>query len=178
MNYDGYVDVMTLGAGFKFSGFVDNTDDPAALFKGKLYDRAPRGGYNAAAAASYLDGVEVRRCDYRSLFDEFKDHKKVVFIADPPYLETNTKRYRVNGFGYADYLDINDRLRPFDKVFFTSDKTPILLLDAFLKERAGYGFFAEGFELYSVKSTASGVSSYTDYMIVDSSKSRKEALLK
>lgn len=95
-----------------------------------LYNKIPQVPLNPAVAKFYLEGLERRSCDYRALIDEFQHLDKVVFVFDPPYLNTDTKTY-----GSGEYRSIKEYLRiPLylkDKrfLFFTSDKsaTPELL---------------------------------------------------
>jgi site-specific DNA-adenine methylase len=58
----------------------------------------------------YLDGVVIESCDYKEVFQKFRQVPGVVFLADPPYLCTDVGTYRMS-WDFADYLDVLTVLR-------------------------------------------------------------------
>lgn len=75
----------------------------------------------------YLDGLEVVSCDYRELFNKYKDIPNVVFLIDPPYLSTEVGTYTMD-WGLSDYLDVLQTLVGTNYIYFTSNKSSIIEL--------------------------------------------------
>ena len=53
---------------------------------------------------TYKD-LKLPSCDYRELFERYKDMPNVVFLVDPPYLSTEVGTYTMR-WGLSDYLDV------------------------------------------------------------------------
>lgn len=123
---DGFVDYITLSSSLLFSmKYVNNFDE---LKKATMYNRIKKDNYNCDG---YLDGLEVVKCDYRKLFHQFKDNANVVFIVDPPYLSTEAGTYK-SYWKLADYLDVLQVLNNVSYIYFTSDKSAIIELLAWI----------------------------------------------
>lgn len=119
----GYIDVITLSASLLFSGkFASSLDE---LAKHPFYAKCRSA--DIPPADDYLDGVEVVSCDYRRLADRFSHRPGVVFIVDPPYLQTATGHYTMT-WRLADYLDVLTILPDNDFIFFTSNKSQLIEL--------------------------------------------------
>lgn len=86
----GYVDYQTLGSSLLFSGKWVNSYEELA--KHTMYNCVKQLDY---CADGYLDGLEVTHKDYKELFAEYKDNKRVLFVIDPPYLSTEIGRAHV-----------------------------------------------------------------------------------
>lgn len=130
---EGYVDYRTLSASFLFGGnFTNSLDD---FYKKSFYDRIASKEYNADG---YLEGVEVRHCDYKELFKEFKDEKNVCFILDPPYLSTDVSTYYLR-WGLKDYLNVLFCLQDTSYFYFTSTSTPIIEFCQWLDKYTDFG---------------------------------------
>lgn len=80
----GNVDYITLSSSLLFSGKRASSLDE--LSKHSMYNRVRLADYDSTG---YLDGLEIAHCDYRELFDKYKDRDDVVFLVDPPYLSTD-----------------------------------------------------------------------------------------
>lgn len=78
-------------------------------------------------ASDYLDGLTVVSCDYKEVYNRYKDTPNVVFLVDPPYLSTEVRTYRMY-WKLADYLDVLNVLKDKPFVYFTSNKSSILEL--------------------------------------------------
>ena len=81
-----------------------------------------------APARDYLSGLEVRHTDYRHLITEYGNDPKVIYLADPPYLATNTNQYQT-GWRLEDTLELLGHLNGKQVIYFTSargDLVPIL----------------------------------------------------
>ena len=122
----GFVDYISLSASILFSSnYVTNL---AALRKEHLYNTVRLSDFSADG---YLDGLTVTRKDYRELFAEYVHTPHVCFLIDPPYLSTQALTYE----GYwrlSDYLDVLHTLNGTNYFYFTSDKSSIVELCAWL----------------------------------------------
>lgn len=119
----GYVDYVTLSGSLMFSmKYATCYED---LQKETLYNRVKATDY--PPADDYLSGLTVTSCDYRKLFEQYKDVPGVVFLVDPPYLSTDTTTYKTY-WKLADYLDVLTVLAGHRFIYFTSDKSSILEL--------------------------------------------------
>ena len=118
-----YVDYITLSGSLLFSmKYATCYED---LQKETLYNRVKATDY--PPADDYLSGLTVTSCDYRKLFEQYKDVPGVVFLVDPPYLSTDTTTYKTY-WKLADYLDVLTVLAGHRFIYFTSDKSSILEL--------------------------------------------------
>lgn len=103
--------------------YCDSID---ALSGRSLYNSIPT--TPIAPARDYLAGLEVRHADYRHLITEFGNDSKVIYLADPPYLATNTNQYQT-GWRLEDTLELLGHLNGKQVIYFTSargDLVPIL----------------------------------------------------
>lgn len=120
----GYVDYITLSASLKFS--MNYSTDLKGFIKETLYNTVRRGGYNAD---SYLHKVEIVCQDYKSLYESYKSCKNVVFLVDPPYLNTDTATYNSKEYWkLKDYLEVLSVLKGNNFFYFTSNKSQIVEL--------------------------------------------------
>jgi len=117
----GFVDYITISSSLLFSmNYVLNLDD---LKKQTMYNCVRKSGY--VSADGYLSGINVVKCDYRELFDRFKNIPGVVFLVDPPYLSTDVSTYS-NYWRLGNYLDVLTVLKGTNYFYFTSNKSSIL----------------------------------------------------
>ncbi len=119
---EGFVDYITLSASILFSAKTVTSFEE--LKKQGLYNRIRNSDYTAE---NYLDGVEITSCDYKELFEQYKDDPNVVFLVDPPYLHTEVGSYTMS-WKLADYLDVLTVLKGSAYVYFTSEKSDIIEL--------------------------------------------------
>lgn len=118
-----YVDYITLSGSLMFSmKYATCYED---LQRETLYNRVKATDY--PPAGDYLDELVVTSCDYRQLFEQYKNVPGVVFLVDPPYLSTDTTTYKTY-WKLADYLDVLTVLAGHRFIYFTSDKSSILEL--------------------------------------------------
>lgn len=61
--------------------------------KEALYNNIRKTGY--PECADYLEGLEIVSCDYKEVFNRYKDIPGVVFLVDPPYLSTDVGTYNM-----------------------------------------------------------------------------------
>jgi hypothetical protein len=118
----GFVDYITLSASLLFS--MKYATDYEALNKETFYSRIRMTDY---CADGYLDGLLIESCDYRELFNKYRNVPGVVFPVDPPCLNTDVGTYRMC-WRLSDYLDVLTVLCGAPFVYFTSNKSAIIEL--------------------------------------------------
>lgn len=124
----GYVDYITLSSSLLFA--MNYATDITGLEKSTLYNCVRKCKYTTAG---YLDGLYIVRSDYKALFDKYKNQDGVVFIVDPPYLNTEVGTYN-NYWKLSDYLDVLNVLKENSYVYFTSDKSSLIELCEWLEK--------------------------------------------
>lgn len=155
----GYLDYITLSSSLLFS--MNYVKDFESLEKNTLYNCVRQSDYSAEG---YLDGLEIVQHDYRLLFDTYKDNKNVVFLIDPPYLQTTSVSYK-NYWSLSDYLDVLSVLDGHRYFYFTSNKSSIIELCEWVENRSfDSNPFANARKL-EVNATMNYSSSYTDIML-------------
>ena len=119
----GYLDFITLSSSLMFS--IKYKMSIEGMRGETLYNNVRKNGYEQCR--DYLAGLEIVSCDYRELFEQYKDTPGVVFLVDPPYLSTDVGTYRMY-WRLADYLDVLSVLPGHNFVYFTSEKSCIVEL--------------------------------------------------
>lgn len=120
---NGYVDYITLSSSILFSG--RHATEYSDLEKETLYNNIK--GVDYPPCDDYLDGLTITSCDYKEVFERYKDVPGVVFLVDPPYLSTDSKTYRMY-WKLSDYLDVLTVLSGHRFIYFTSNKSSIIEL--------------------------------------------------
>lgn len=87
----GYVDFITLSSSLMFS--MKYKLSVAEMRKEVLYNNIRKTGY--PESSDYLKGLEIVSCDYKAVFNQYKDVPGVVFLIDPPYLSTDVGTYNM-----------------------------------------------------------------------------------
>ena len=154
-----FVDYITLSSSVLFSAnYVTSFDE---MKKQSMWNNlVPQ----YQEANEYLNGLEVMSCDYRDLFDKYKNEDGVLFIFDPPYLTTDIKSYKnVNYWTLVDYLDIILLTKSNNFIFFTSNKGSLIDLTKWINDNFNEGFLKG--DIIERKNAPSKDTSYTDYMI-------------
>lgn len=158
----GFVDYITISSGLLWSGqFATSLD---TLSKHPFYNNARQTPYSAEG---YLDGLEIMCKDFRELFEEFKDREKVLFLLDPPYLQTDMDSYHNSDFWtLGETLDVIRMMMGSKFIFFTSDKSDIPELLDWLSENT-YGFdFVKKAEIHKRTNFPDKIHHYDDFMYV------------
>lgn len=119
----GYVDYITLSSSILFS--MKYATEYAELEKETLYNNIK--GVDYPPCEDYLDGLTITSCDYKEVFERYKNVPSVVFLVDPPYLSTDGKTYRMY-WKLSDYLDVLTVLSGYRFIYFTSNKSSIIEL--------------------------------------------------
>lgn len=154
----GFVDYITLSTSLLFSMKYATTLDE--MRKHTMYNRIKHSGYDAEG---YLDGLEIESCDYRQLFDKYKDRDDVIFLVDPPYLSTDVGTYNMY-WKLSDYLDVLNVLIGHRYVYFTSNKSSIIELCDWLGKNKEIGNPFAGATRKEFKASMNYNSHYTDMM--------------
>lgn len=159
----GAVDYITLSASLLFSGNWATTYDQFA--KQTFYNRAVNTHYDATG---YFDGLEITHKDYRELFAEFKDQNNVLFVLDPPYLQTECSMYKSDTYWQLkDYLDVLNMLQGTKYVFFTSGKSQIIDLCKWINKHFPSAELLKGAEFWEQNNRVNDFTSYKDIMITN-----------
>lgn len=157
----GAVDYITLSASLLFSGNWATCYEQFA--KQTFYNRAVNTHYDATG---YFDGLEITHKDYRELFAEFKDQENVLFILDPPYLQTECSAYKSDTYWQLkDYLDVLNMLKGTKYIFFTSGKSQIIDLCRWINSNYPNAELLKDAELWEQNSRVNDFNSYKDIMI-------------
>ncbi len=156
----GYLDFITLSSSLLFSMKYKLSID--GMRKEALYNNIRKVGY--PDCSDYLDGLEITSCDYRVLFERFKDTPGVVFLVDPPYLATDVGTYRMY-WRLADYLDVLSVLPGHNFIYFTSEKSSITELCEWMGRNPSLGNPFAGCLRREFNATMNYAATYTDIML-------------
>jgi hypothetical protein len=157
-----YVDWITLSASLRFS--MNYAKSYAEFQKDTMYNRVRCDDY---VTEGYLTGLEVVSADYSELCTQFRDTPRALFIADPPYLSTDTSTYSsADYWKLKDYLNVLTALSGLNYVYFTSGKSQIVDLCEWLGGNAGkVRNIFQGAQVITVLSRPTGSGSYEDIML-------------
>ena len=158
----GFVDYITIAPGLLWSGQFATTLEQ--LTKHPFYNGIRRSPYSAEG---YLDGLDVTCKDFRELFEEYKNREKVLFLLDPPYLQTDMDSYHNSDFWtLGETLDVVRMMMGSKFIFFTSDKSDIPeLLDWLSENTSGFDFVKKA-EIHKRTNYSDKIHHYEDYMYV------------
>lgn len=128
----GFVDWITISSCLRFSmNYGFSYED---FERDTLYNCVRTSNYEPAT--DYLQGIEIVKFDYKTLFKKYKDVPNVVFLIDPPYLSTDTATYNSNDYWrLRDYLDVLDCLYGQSYFYFTSNKSQVVELCEWIETR-------------------------------------------
>lgn len=156
----GYVDYITIFTSLLFS--MKYATDLAGLRKETFYNTVRKCDYSPSL--DYLDGLEIISCDYKELFNKYKDTPNVVFLIDPPYLSTEVGTYTMT-WGLSDYLDVLQTLVGTNYIYFTSNKSSIIELCDWMGKNNALGNPFIGSEKVEFNAHMNYSSHYTDIML-------------
>lgn len=156
----GYVDFITLSSSLMFS--MKYKLSVPEMRKEALYNNIRKADY--PECTDYLEGLEIVSCDYKELFNRYKDTPGVVFLVDPPYLSTDVGTYNMS-WRMSDYLDVLNVLSGHPFVYFTSNKSSILELCEWIGKNKNTGNPFEGCTRMEFNAHINYSSSYTDMML-------------
>lgn len=156
----GYVDYITISAAIMFS--MKYKLSLEELAKETFYNNVRQTDY--PLADDYLEGLIVESCDYRELFERYKDTPGVVFLVDPPYLSTECGTYNMY-WRLSDYLNVLTILAGHEFVYFTSNKSSIVELCQWMGKHKNIGNPFENCRCLTFNATVNHQASYTDMML-------------
>ena len=156
----GYVDFITLSSSLMFS--MKYKLSVEEMSKEVLYNNIRKNGY--PESLDYLEGLEIVSCDYKELYNQYKDAPGVVFLIDPPYLSTDVGTYNMH-WSMSDYLDVLKVLEGHSYVYFTSNKSSIVELCEWMGKNRTLGDPFEGCVKSEFNAHPNYNSEYTDMML-------------
>lgn len=159
----GYIDFITISASVMFSMKYELSIEE--MEKQTLYNNIRKNDY--PTSEDYLEGLTIESCDYRELYEKYKDEPNVVFIVDPPYLSTEVGTYKMY-WHLSDYLDVLNVLKGKPFVYFTSDKSSIIELCEWLGKNKTLGNPFEGCKRFEFNAHVNFDAGYKDMMLVKS----------
>ena len=157
---ESYVDYITLSASLTFS--MKYVLDFDSLQKETLYNKIRKTDF--PLCEDYLEGIETVSCDYKELFNRYKDDPHAVFLIDPPYLSTEVGTYTMR-WQLTDYLDVLRTLDGTRYIYFTSNKSSIIELCEWMGKNKDLGNPFDGCERREFNAHMNYSSSYTDIML-------------
>lgn len=156
---NGYIDFITISSSLLFSmKYVSSIEE---MRKETLYNNIRKSDYQYCP--NYLQGIEVVSCDYKELYELYKDTPNVVFLVDPPYLSTEVGTYNMY-WRMSDYLDVLTVLKEHAFVYFTSNKSSIVELCEWLGKNQTIGNPFSRCRKVEFNATMNYNATYTDMM--------------
>lgn len=156
---NGYIDFITISSSLLFSmKYVSSIEE---MRKETLYNNIRKSNYQPCP--DYLQGIEVVSCDYKELFEQYKNTPNVVFLVDPPYLSTEVGTYNMY-WRMSDYLDVLTVLKEHAFVYFTSNKSSIVELCEWLGNNQTIGNPFARCRKVEFNATMNYNATYTDMM--------------
>jgi site-specific DNA-adenine methylase len=156
----GYIDFITVSSWLMFS--MKYKMSIPEMKKESLYNNLRKSCY--PACDDYLEGITVVECDYKELFDRYKNVPNAVFLVDPPYLSTEVGTYSMR-WGLSDYLDVLTVLADHRFVYFTSNKSSIIELCQWMGKHPDVGDPFRNCHKVEFNATVNYSSHYTDMML-------------
>lgn len=153
------VDWNTLSGNVLFS--MNYAHSVEELKKETLYNKVRKSDYSCDG---YLQGVERVSMDYKELYNQYKDDKDVLFLLDPPYLSTDVGSYTADYWKLNDYLDVLNCVKDSSFFYFTSNKSNVLELVAWIRDQGYYDYF-KGATFESRQNGTTHNSRYIDIMV-------------
>lgn len=156
---NGYIDFITISSSLLFSmKYVSSIEE---MRKETLYNNIRKSDYQPCP--DYLQGIEAVSCDYKELYELYKDTPNVVFLVDPPYLSTEVGTYNMY-WRMSDYLDVLRVLKEHAFVYFTSNKSSIVELCEWLGKNQTIGNPFARCRKIEFNATMNYNATYTDMM--------------
>lgn len=159
----GYVDFITISSSLMFSMKYQLSVE--GMRKETLYNNIRTTDY--PLCPDYLDGLTITSCDYKELYERYKDVSGVVFLVDPPYLSTEVGTYKMY-WRLSDYLDVLNVLRDKPFVYFTSNKSSIIELCEWIGNNKALGNPFKDCQKVEFNAHMNYSAKYTDIMLYKS----------
>ncbi|WP_085165753.1 DNA adenine methylase [Gilliamella bombi] len=154
------IDCFTLSSYLLFSG--GTITDLSDFDSRALYNRVAVTPLNCSG---YLDGVEITHLSFDKLMQQ-KLTGKVLYLLDPPYINTQQGYRKDTYFGLLDQLKLFGLMKP-PFMYFTSDKSEIVEM----VNNANFTFsdIFNGCEIFETKNQVGKKASYKDFLILKKS---------
>ena len=135
-NCNGFVDLITLSSNLLYSSFTLTELEP--FLNHEYYNLLIKSEYNSEIA-DYLEGIEFVSCDWKELFEQYKDKENVIFIADPPYLYTDRRGYMYHNeiWDMKKNLEVLQVLEQDNFIYYCSGKSGVIDFINYLKDEIG-----------------------------------------
>lgn len=156
----GYVDFITISSSLMFSMKYQLSVD--GMRKETLYNNIRTTDY--PLCPDYLNGLTITSCDYKDLYERYKDVPGVVFLVDSPYLSTEVGTYKMY-WRLSDYLDVLNVLRGKPFVYFTSNKSSIIELCEWIGNNKALGNPFKDCQKVEFNAHMNYSAKYTDIML-------------
>ncbi len=153
----GCVDYQSLSNYLLFSG--NNAISINELYEKTLYNNVP---FNPISGEGYLENVKT----VRKYFTELMQNNysgKVLYVLDPPYINTQQGYHKDNYFGLLDQIKLFDLMKP-PFIYFTSGKSEIA--DLVNASNCTFSNIFNGCEILETKKPVNKCCSYQDIMIL------------
>lgn len=164
----GFVDYITLSSSLLFS--MKYCTSLEKLQKESFYNNIKKTDY--PLCDNYLQGLKITSCDYKELFERYKDVPGVVFLVDPPYLSTEVGTYQMR-WNLSDYLDVLTVLVNTTFIYFTSNKSSIVELCDWMGRHPDIGNPFKDARRIELNTHVNYGVSYTDIMLYKPTTSRQ-----
>ena len=168
INNGDYVDIITLSSQLLYSG--QQTSSLKKLKSTNFYNKINKNLLSEANAKEYLkifNDIEIRNCDYKIIYEELKDNDNVVWLIDPPYLDTKCDTYQMS-WNYEDFIDVLILLKQKNWFYFTSNRTKIYYFLKRFDEIFNQNILSNT-EVFKRNNNINKIGKYEDYMIVKAS---------
>lgn len=156
----GFVDYITLSSSLLFS--MKYCTSLEKLQKESFYNNIKKTDY--PLCDNYLQGLKITSCDYKELFERYKNVPGVVFLVDPPYLSTEVGTYQMR-WNLSDYLDVLTVLVNTTFIYFTSNKSSIVELCDWMGRHPDIGNPFKDARRIEFNTHVNYGASYTDIML-------------
>ncbi len=156
----GYVDYITISSSLLFSMRYKLCLE--AMKKETIYNRIRTSDYSIPK--NYLDGITIVNKDYKDIFNQYRGVPNVVFLVDPPYLNTDVCTYQMSWI-LTDYLDVLTLLKGCSFVYFTSNKSSILELCDWIDKNPFIGNPFKECQKIEFNANMNNNARYTDVML-------------
>lgn len=162
---EGYVDYLTISNNILFSmKYCSSLDE---ITKKTFYNNVKTKLYDELSVVDYLKNADITSVDWQILYNKYKNHKRVVFIADPPYLFTDVSGYskiKSQNKSNPALLDVLKIFTSNSVIYFTSNKSMVMDFVEWGKQYGLIDFFS-GSMVFKRENYPSLNRKYTDILI-------------
>ena len=130
-NHQGFLDLTTLANNLIFSSYsIQNLDN---FLKHDYWNLLTKCNYQPDVS-DYLNGIEITKADWFDVFNQYKDLDNVIFIADPPSLNSGLSKNPKVNWTLLDSLKALDVLKSKSFLFYCSNKPGTIDIINYIKQ--------------------------------------------